>query len=132
MPIHVTQATVARIKQLGGGQWNISQLNEVTVLFGRNGSGKSVTLRSWRDQSHENIHYVTPERTGEMDLQAQYMKEELEASGRMKASSKNYMPEYRRRIVSRIQAYFMSRGNYRGENKPPGSLEIIEKLVLST
>ena len=69
MPIHFTEATIPRIAQLGGGEWHISKLTEVTVLFGRNGSGKSVMLRAWRDQSHENIHYVTPERTGEMDFQ---------------------------------------------------------------
>lgn len=129
MPIHFTEATIARIAQLGGGEWHISNLTEVTVLFGRNGSGKSVMLRAWRDKSLENIHYVTPERTGEMDFQPQYMSQELEATGRKDASSRNYMPEYRRRIVARIQTYFMSRGNYRGDDKAPGSPEIIEKLV---
>ena len=86
-------------------------------------------LRAWRDRSVDNIHYVTPERTGEMDFQPQYMSQELEPTGRKEASSRNYMPEYRRRIVARIQTYFMSRGNYRGNDKAPGSPEIIEKLV---
>lgn len=131
MPVHTTEVTIPRIAQLGGGQWSIKNLTEVTVIFGRNGSGKSVMLRAWRDQSLENVHYVTPERTGEMDLQPQYMKEELEATGRKNASSRNYMPEYRRRIVSRIQAYFMSRGNYRGESTAPGSPQHIEKYVSS-
>lgn len=131
MPVHTTEVTIPRIAQLGGGQWSLKNLTEVTVIFGRNGSGKSVMLRAWRDQSLENVHYVTPERTGEMDLQPQYMKEELEATGRKNASSRNYMPEYRRRIVSRIQAYFMSRGNYRGESAAPGSPQHIEKYVSS-
>ena len=129
MPVHVDTVEIPRIRQLGGGNWKLDGLSEVTVLFGRNGSGKSVMLRAWRDKSLDNVHYVTPERTGEMDLQPQFMREELEATGRKNASSRNYMPEYRRRIVARIQAYFISRGNYRGEEKAPGSPEIIESFV---
>jgi len=129
MAVHVANAVIPRITQLGGGNWNVGGLTDVTVFFGRNGSGKSVMLRSWRDQSPENVHYVTPERTGEMDMQPQFMREELEASGRRNASSRNYMPDYRRRIVARIQAYFMSRGNYRGEDKAPGAPDVIERLI---
>ena len=131
MPIHINEITIPRIAQLGGEAWKLENLTEVTVLFGRNGSGKSVMLRSWRDQSIDNVHYVTPERTGEMDLQPQYMREELEPTGRKNASSRNYMPEYRRRIVARIQAYFMSRGNYRGEDMVPGAPQHIEGFVNS-
>ena len=90
---------------------------------------KSVLLRAWRDQSLENAHYVTPERTGEMDLRPQFMSEELLPTGRKNASSRNYMSDYRRRIVARIQAYFMSRGNYRGNDKAPGSPATIERFV---
>lgn len=129
MPVHTTSLQIPRIQQMGGGSWNIDNLTEVTVLFGRNGSGKSVLLRAWRDQSLENVHYVTPERTGEMDLQPQFMREEIVATGRKNASGRNYMPEYRRRIVARIQAYFMSRGNYRGDDRAPGSPEKIEQFV---
>ncbi len=131
MPVHINEITIPRISQLGGGDWRLENLTEVTVLFGRNGSGKSVMLRSWRDQSLDNVHYVTPERTGEMDLQPQYMREELEPTGRKNASSRNYMPEYRRRIVARIQAYFMSRGNYRGGDMAPGAPQHIEGFISS-
>lgn len=131
MPTHTTEVRIPRIRQLGGGQWLLNNLTEVTVIFGRNGSGKSVMLRAWRDQALDNVHYVTPERTGEMDMQPQFMREELEATGRKNASSRNYMPDYRRRIVARIQAYFMSRGNYRGENVAPGAPQHIEKFVSS-
>ncbi|MXY69409.1 MAG: ATP-binding protein [Acidobacteriia bacterium] len=129
MPVHTKSLEVPRIDQLGGGAWSLENLTDVTVLFGRNGSGKSVLLRAWRDQSLENVHYVTPERTGEMDLQPQFMRDELAPTRRKDASSRNYMPDYRRRIVARIQAYFMSRGNYRGDKKAPGSPERIERAV---
>lgn len=129
MAIYLKNIQIPKISQLGGGQWEISDLNDITILFGRNGSGKSVLLRSWRDKSVNDVHYVAPERTGEMDMQPHYMKEEIEPSGRKGASTTNYVPEYRRRIVSRIQAYFMTRGNFRGDCAAPGSPEDIEKFI---
>jgi hypothetical protein len=48
MPVHLTQVTIPRIPQIGGGNWTLGNLTEVTVLFGRNGSGKSVMHRAWR------------------------------------------------------------------------------------
>jgi ABC-type branched-subunit amino acid transport system ATPase component len=131
MPVYSTTVKIPRPIYLGSEEWSINDLNEVTILFGRNGSGKSLMLRSWRDMSLDSVHYVAPERTGEMDLQPQYMREELEPTGRKNASSRNFMPEYRRRIIARIQAYFMSRGNYRGDGKAPGSPEAIETLLTS-
>ena len=129
MPVHEKALEIPRIPQLGGGNWSLYDLTDVTVLFGRNGSGKSVLLRQWRDKSIENVHYVAPERTGEMDLQPQYMREEIAPKGRQNASRRNYMPNYRRRIVARIQTYFMSRGNYRGEGKAPCPPDEIERLA---
>ncbi len=121
MPIHFSEISIPRIKALGGGNWHLRNLTEVTVLFGKNGSGKSVLLRAWRDQSENSTHYVTPERTGEMDFQAGYLQQELTPENRKKASSRNYVPEYRRRIIGRIQSYFLVRGDYRGEGVPPAS-----------
>ena len=129
MPIHTKSIKIPRIKQLGGGEWSLQNLKDVTVLFGRNGSGKSVLLRAWRDKSLDNVHYVAPERTGEMNFQPHLMSEEIEAIGRKNASNRNYTPDYRSRIVARIQTYFMSRGNYRGQGKAPGTPEKIEGLV---
>ena len=131
MPVHFPNVSVPRIAELGGGTWELQNLSEVTVLFGKNGSGKSVLLRAWRDKSEANVHYVTPERTGEMDLQPQYLREELTASGRRSASSRNYMPEYRRRIIGRIQSYFLTRGDYRGLGAAPASPGEIESFINS-
>ena len=129
MPIHFSNMSIPRLDQLGGGTWELQNLSEVTVLFGKNGSGKSVLLRAWRDQSEANVHYVTPERTGEMDFQPQYLQQELTPSARRSVSSRNYVPEYRRHIISRIQSYFLTRGNYRGPGSAPASPEELESLV---
>lgn len=114
---------------MGGETWEIKNLSELTILFGKNGSGKSVLLRAWRDQSEANVHYVTPERTGEMDYQPQYMREEFTPTSRRNASQRNYMPEYRRRIIGRIQYYFLSRGGYRESGPAPVPPQEIESFI---
>lgn len=131
MPVYFSNISIPRLAELGGGTWELQDLSEVTVLFGKNGSGKSVLLRAWRDKSDDNAHYVTPERTGEMDFQPQYLQEELTASGRRNASSRNYMPDYRRRIIGRIQSYFLTRGNYRENEAAPAAPAVIEAFINS-
>jgi len=131
MPVHFSNLSIPRLGELGGETWELQNLSDVTVLFGKNGSGKSVLLRAWRDKYENNVHYVTPERTGEMDFQARYLQEELTPSGRRSSSSRNYAPDYRRRIIGRIQSYFLTRGDYRGNDAAPVSPSEIEAFVNS-
>ncbi len=49
MPIHVSEIEVVRPPHLGGGPWRLQELNNITVIFGKNGSGKSQLLRALRD-----------------------------------------------------------------------------------
>jgi len=127
--IYVTEHSVPRIPQLGGGIWMLRNLTDVTVLLGKNGSGKSALLRSWRDQQHEHVHYIAPERTGEMDFQPQLLPEEMDSAPRRSASMRNFVTDYRRRIIGRIQAYFMMRGAVRGGRPAPSPPEELETLL---
>ena len=129
MPLHFTEVTIPRMQQLGGGQWTIHSLTDVTVLFGKNGSGKSVMLRAWRDMDPASTHYVVPERTGDMDFQPGYLQEESDGARRRNSAVRNFVPDYRRRIVGRIQSYFLTRGNVRGAGPPPGDPAEIEQMV---
>jgi len=49
---------------MGNGHWKLKNLSPITVLFGKNGSGKSVLLRQIRDKAPEENHYCVPERGG--------------------------------------------------------------------
>lgn len=129
MPAFIQKIEIARPATLGSGSWKLSNLRNVTVIVGKNGSGKSILLRSWRDQSHDQVHYVVPERTGEMDFQPNYVSEEMQGASRRNTSGRNFATEYRRRIVGRVQTYFMFRGNHRGDSAPPGNPEEIENLL---
>lgn len=125
---YMSEIKIARPAALGGGEWDLSELNSITVLFGKNGSGKSLLLRAWRDQNPDSHHYVVPERTGELNYQANYLTQQLSGAQRGSQSSRNYISEYRSQIVARIQAYFSARGNVRG-NKLPGDPGDLERLL---
>lgn len=112
-----------------GGTWLLSELKPVTVVFGKNGSCKSLLLRAWRDDAPETHHYVAPERSGEMDYQPDYLREEMTGGPRRNNSTSNYVEQYRRRVVARIQAYLGVRGNYRGTGPMPADPGEIEALL---
>jgi predicted ATPase len=98
---------------LGGGTWELRGLNEITVVLGRNGSGKSQLLRGLRDRAPSSSHYVVPERTGEISFEANLMIEVGNAQSRRNRSSGNFSPNYRQEVVTRIQAYYTKRGTKR-------------------
>jgi len=108
--LHENRAEIARQGFLGGGIWTLTGLRPLTVLFGKNGSGKSLLLRSWRNKNPEEFHYVVPERTGDFGFNINYMQAELDANQRRDQSQRNYTPEYRQRTFARVQAYYNARG----------------------
>lgn len=128
MQSHFTNITVKRPDFLGGGNWEIARLYPVTILFGKNGSGKSLLLRAWRDIAVDQTHYVVPERTGTLEFQAGYVEQELSGDTRRGVSSKNYLADYRQHIIARIQAFLVARGASR-EGPLPGRLEELEDLI---
>lgn len=48
---------------LGGGKCEFGSLNQITILFVRNGSGKSQLLRSILTSKPGGYHYTFPERS---------------------------------------------------------------------
>jgi hypothetical protein len=131
MPRHIAEILIPRIAQLGGGHWTLRGLNSFTVLLGKNGSGKSVMLRAWRDEDPNSVHYVVPERTGEMDFNAGFLQQESDPQQRKSSSSRNFSNDYRRRIVGRINTFFLERGNTRGNARPAGDPAVIERMIES-
>jgi len=109
--------------------WDLENLTAITTVFGKNGSGKSLILRAWRDDAPETHHYVVPERSGEMDYQPDYLREEMTGGPRRNNTTSNYVEQYRRRIVARIQAYLGVRGNYRGPAPTPGDPAEVERYL---
>lgn len=129
---YVQEIYVQKGGVLGNEPWHLTGLTNLVMIFGKNGSGKSRLLRSWRDTDAAGVHYVVPERTGELDYQPQFLQQQLVPNSRQSASNRNFTMDYRRHVVGRIQAYFAARGDYRGAALPtdPAELERIVSQVL--
>ncbi len=104
-------------------------MTDITIFMGKNGSGKSILLRAWRDQSPDDVHYIVPERTGNIEFQPNYMEQEFDGTRRRSFSTGNFVEEYRRRIAARVQTYFMKRGNFRGNGAVPAKPGDLEELI---
>src|SRR5438874_1964114 len=119
--IYRADHTIQRPQYIGAGNWTLKGMTDITIFMGKNGSGKSVLLRAWRDQSPDDVHYIVPERTGDIEFQPNYLAQEFDGARRRTVAIGNFVEEYRRRIVARVQTYFMKRGNFRGSGVVPAS-----------
>jgi predicted ATPase len=126
--IHEKKIIVDRPAHLGVGQWKLQELNHVTVLFGRNGSGKSFLLRNLLNQNQESRHLTTPERGGELNFEPSWATQELVGSGRANSRQTNFSPEFRGRAISRLQTVFTARG-FDDNRKPDTTRADIENLM---
>lgn len=113
MTVHVSEVDVPRPKFLGGGNWSLKKLGGVNVLFGRNGSGKSMLLRNLRDVDPPSSHYIVPERSGDISFEPGLIAEVIEAARRRNVSQTNFLSNYRQHVVTRIQGYYTRRGSKR-------------------
>ena len=132
MPTHYSSTAVARPPFVGGGQWELRNLNSITVVLGRNGCGKSQLLRNLRDIATDSSHYVVPERTGEITFQPGLMTEVISSTSRRNRSTGNFSSNYREEVVTRIQAYYTKRGTKRLDeiNHDPDDLLRTLALIL--
>ncbi|TAN33020.1 hypothetical protein EPN28_03395 [Patescibacteria group bacterium] len=77
MSKYLTELDITRPEYLGNTNWQLKDLNEITILFGKNGSGKSKLLRTLRDSNKTVFHYTSPERAGDITHNVGIMQEEL-------------------------------------------------------
>lgn len=112
--VYTKDISVNRPADLGPSPWQLSGLLPITIVFGKNGCGKSRLLRNWRDTAPDTIHYVAPERSGELNYNANLLHAQLEGKLRQGEATRNLVGNYREQIVSRIQGYFTTRGSVRG------------------
>jgi ATPase subunit of ABC transporter with duplicated ATPase domains len=111
-----------------GTKWILKNLTPITVIFGKNGSGKSILLRSIRDRDPVLHHYCVPERGGNLSYEPGMMQQESEGNTRMAGSKNNLSGDYRSRVITRIGAYLTKRGSSR-ENVNVNDLEEMEEII---
>jgi predicted ATPase len=110
MPIFQKEFNVTKPTYLGIGDWQLRNLNEVTVIFGKNGSGKSQLLRMIRDTDRRGCHYTSPERAGEINNDMSIAQQQFDYNKRAERSKKNFSEQFRQETVSRIQALLVKMG----------------------
>lgn len=134
MTKYFSEIPVGRPGHLNGGQWLLKELNEITILFGKNGSGKSSLLRNLRNTNNSTYHYTSPERAGEITHDVGIMQEQLNAPSRAGRGQQNLSPTYRQESVSRIQALLIKIGNLAGRSTPSpvnlGDIEVFLQILL--
>ena len=128
MAIHFPKLEVVRPGFLGGDQWQLTGLNHITVLFGRNGAGKSLLLRAIRDVDNSQRHYVVPERLGGIEGNAPNTGQLKSGKERARRSTGNSATEYRTDVFSKVDLYYSRRGGIR-EDVVPGNPDELEKLL---
>jgi len=118
---------VVKPQYLGGGNWVLKKMTPITIIFGKNGSGKSILLRTIRSKNNQNCHYCVPERAGSISYQAQDVVEELNPDRRANRSTQNLGPKYRDGVIARISAFLQKRGLSR--TPPDAQVDKIESTL---
>jgi ABC-type hemin transport system ATPase subunit len=130
MTIHYQKLSPNRPEFLGGGQWILNDLKDVTVLFGRNSSGKSILLRKLAEEDPKG-NYTSPERAGNIAYDQNIMNQELNKSQRgSQRRGKNQAPSFRQETISRIGTLKMKIGDRAGRGgKLENIFSYLEKAV---
>jgi predicted ATPase len=133
MSIYETSLSVGKPGHLGAENWDLRDLNHITVIFGRNGAGKSALLRSIGSSVQEGRHLTSPERAGEISYNSGYADQEASGAQRYGNGRNNLSGEYRNRAISRIATMVNKRGFHmvpRSDDDSINDLQAMMKEVL--
>jgi predicted ATPase len=112
---------------LGGGEWALTGLRDITVVLGRNGVGKSLLLRAIKDQEPVSRHYIPPERAGNISFNIETARRQMDPVQR-NTRSQNFASDFRQEAVSRLFTLVIRRGLADQDTPPPIRAEI-ERLM---
>lgn len=115
MAIHYPNLEAGRPGHLGAGQWRLRSLRDITVLFGKNGAGKSALLKALYGADHSKRHLTAPERAGDFTYTPQHAQEEATGAARAGHRVKNLMPDFRQRAVARLNTFFTTKGFHQSD-----------------
>ncbi len=111
----------------------LRNLTDITVIFGRNGSGKSLLLRAMNEKfDRKEVLYTSPERAGEFIYDQGIATRELDPNNRGSSRrNRNLSPEYRRESLSRIFALISQIGTKAGHGEPVHKDKLLDKVAKS-
>ena len=115
-------------EHLGGGIFVVKNLDKINLLFGKNGSGKSVFLRNFASADQNTRHYVNPEKAGQFQYNNKVFEQELK-SQRFSNRNANINVNYYEQVVTRIQAFFTKRGAWEDVREAPVTPRDLERTL---
>ncbi|MEO6536772.1 MAG: AAA family ATPase [Candidatus Paceibacterota bacterium] len=132
MAVYFQEQEIGRPNHVGGGGiWRLRNLTDITVLFGKNGAGKSHLLRNFRDMSPAGSHYTSPERSGDINSDMGLMQQEMDSGSRTGRRNTNQSAQFRQEVMSRIPALLMRMASIPGGTALSNAKEeILESLHL--
>lgn len=118
MPIFHETLSIPKPAVFGNGSWELSKLNEINIIFGKNGSGKSLLLRQLGNgNDNGEVHYVNPERSGNLSYNISQFERQLTPQGRAETRRSNLSSDYRQEVVARIQVVVQKIGVVAGRKQ---------------
>lgn len=111
----------------------LRDLRDISVLFGRNGSGKSLLLRGLHESADPaGTHYASPERSGEIAYDQSLMQQEIAPASRGAGRrGRNLAPQYRRESISRLATLTTVIGQHAGRGEPVHQKRILTAVESS-
>ncbi len=130
MTIYLNEIKIDRPSFLGGGYWILKNLTDINIIFGKNGSGKSLLLRKIRDDDNKIFHYLSPERSGDIKYDVGIANDELSPKNRANRRKQNLSPTFRQEAISRVQSVLTKIGGVAGRGRVHSiHLKDIEELL---
>lgn len=108
--ISVSLIDTTRMLDSGEIPTKLNRLNHITVLLGKNGTGKSSLLRNVYKSDQDMYHLVVPERAGETRYSADFAAQELDRNNRLNSKSRNLDPNFRERAISKLGTLLQKAG----------------------
>ncbi|OGL29322.1 hypothetical protein A3D14_00795 [Candidatus Saccharibacteria bacterium RIFCSPHIGHO2_02_FULL_47_12] len=105
-----TEVEAVRQTHDGVKQLKLKGLQQLNILFGKNGSGKSSFLRNLYQSGAEIYHLVLPERGGDIVYGSSYADQELHPQEKKNARTTSSDNNYRNRAISRAANILNTQG----------------------
>lgn len=130
MTLYRQELNTPKPPHLGAGNWELKNLTDITVLFGKNGSGKSQLLRGIRTENLNGFHYIPPQRAGNIANNQNFAIAQFDPAKRSNTRDSNIAEHFHSEAVSRIQTVMTKLGSHRdGSINPDDTYKKIEQFM---
>lgn len=96
----------------GNENWQVNNLSRINILFGKNGSGKSLLLRNLAQKENDYVHYIPPQRHGNITTNSRLLDEVSSNDKRFSRNKQNFSNDYHQQVIIRIRSFYEYKGKF--------------------